>query len=65
MIAKLKTSDILTLIIEMGNNNPISKNIVKKQKRDLCFSYATTYNLVDAFLSFKVGGFKTLMQQGQ
>ena len=33
LIAKLKTSDILTLIIEMGNNNPISKNIVKKQKR--------------------------------
>ena len=25
-----------------------------KSKRDLCFSYATTYNLVDAFLSFKV-----------
>ena len=25
-----------------------------KSKRDLCFSYATTYNLVDAFLSCKV-----------
>ena len=37
LIAKLKTSDILTLIIEMGNNNPISKNIVKKQKRDMSF----------------------------
>ena len=37
LIAKLKTSDILTLIIEMGNNNPISKNIVKEQKRDTSF----------------------------
>ncbi|PIF31104.1 hypothetical protein CLU81_1581 [Flavobacterium sp. 9] len=34
LIARLKNSDAKTLIIEMGNNNPISNNIIKKQKRD-------------------------------
>lgn len=37
LITKLKNSDAKTLIIEMGNNNPISKNIIKKQKRDQSF----------------------------
>ncbi|WP_298902198.1 hypothetical protein [uncultured Psychroserpens sp.] len=37
LIARLKSSDIRTLIREMGNNDPISNNIVKKQKRDMSF----------------------------
>lgn len=37
LVVRLKSSDIRTLIIEMGNNKPISKNIVKKQKRDMSF----------------------------
>lgn len=37
LIAKLKMSDMRTLIIEMDNNNPISENIIKKQKRDMSF----------------------------
>lgn len=37
LISKLKCSDAKTLIIEMGNNNPISNNIIKKQKRDQSF----------------------------
>lgn len=37
LIARLKKSDIKTLITEMGNNNPISNNIIKKQKRDKSF----------------------------
>lgn len=37
LIARLKYSDVKTLIMEMGNNNPISNNIIKKQKRDQSF----------------------------
>lgn len=37
LISKLKSSDIRTLIIEMGNNDPISNNIIKKQNRDKSF----------------------------
>lgn len=34
-VAELKSADIRTLIIQMDNHEPISKNVVKKQKRDL------------------------------
>ena len=36
-IAELKQADIQTLIKEMDNNDPISQNIVKRQKRDKSF----------------------------
>ncbi len=38
LLSKLKSSDIRTLVKEMGNHEPISDNIVKKQKRDKSFS---------------------------
>ena len=37
LIVRLKNSDVKTLIKEMGNMNPISNNIIKKQKRDQSF----------------------------
>jgi hypothetical protein len=37
LVTRLKSSDIRTLIIEMGNNKPISSNIIRKQKRDKSF----------------------------
>lgn len=37
LISTLKHSDVKTLIIEMGNNKPISNNVIKKQKRDQSF----------------------------
>lgn len=37
LVSELKSADIKTLIIQMDNNEPISKNIVKKQKRDMSF----------------------------
>lgn len=38
LMSKLKSSDIRTLILEMGNKEPISNNIIKKQNRDKSFS---------------------------
>ncbi len=37
LISMLKSCDIKTLIFQMGNNEPISNNIIKKQKRDMRF----------------------------
>ncbi|MFH7004130.1 HEAT repeat domain-containing protein [Flavobacterium bizetiae] len=37
LISALKYSDVKTLIIEMGNDKPISNNVIKKQKRDQSF----------------------------
>lgn len=37
LISDLKAADIRNLIIQMGNNEPISINVVKKQKRDKSF----------------------------
>ncbi|MBJ2122717.1 hypothetical protein [Flavobacterium sp. IB48] len=37
LIARLKNSELKTLIIEMENNKPISNNIIKRQKRDQSF----------------------------
>lgn len=37
LVSELKSADIKTLIIQMNNNEPISKNIVNKQKRDMSF----------------------------
>ncbi|MEY5047252.1 MAG: hypothetical protein RLZZ175_611 [Bacteroidota bacterium] len=37
LVSELKAADIKTLIIQMDNNEPISKNIIKKQKRDMSF----------------------------
>ncbi|MFY7669505.1 hypothetical protein ACOSP6_00320 [Tenacibaculum sp. MEBiC06402] len=37
LLSELKSADIKTLIIQMDNNEPISENIVKKQKRDMSF----------------------------
>ncbi len=37
LVSELKSADIKSLIIQMDNNEPISKNILKKQKRDLSF----------------------------
>lgn len=37
VVSELKSADIKTLIIQMDNNEPISNNIVKKQKRDMSF----------------------------
>ncbi|OXB00485.1 hypothetical protein B0A75_09255 [Flavobacterium oncorhynchi] len=34
LITRLKSSELKTLIVEMGNNKPISNNIIKRQKRD-------------------------------
>lgn len=37
LVAKLKASDVKTLVLQMDNDEPISNNIVKKQKRDKSF----------------------------
>ena len=37
LVSELKSADIKTLIIQMDNNEPISNNIVRKQKRDMSF----------------------------
>jgi hypothetical protein len=42
LVAELKSADIRTLIVQMDNNEPISKNIVKKQQRDMSFSSSDT-----------------------
>lgn len=42
LVSELKSADIKTLIIQMDNNEPISKNSVKKQKRDMSFGSEDT-----------------------
>ncbi len=42
LVSELKSADIRTLIIQMDNNEPISENIVKKQKRDMSFGSEDT-----------------------
>lgn len=37
LLERLNSSDIRSLIMEMGNNKPFSDNVVKKQKRDSSF----------------------------
>ncbi|MCP2028703.1 hypothetical protein L1276_003874 [Flavobacterium sp. HSC-32F16] len=37
LIARLNNSELKTLVIEMGNNKPISNDIIKRQKRDQSF----------------------------